>query len=199
MSYAATDTDRRLGNVIQMGRISAVDPAKGLVQVDFDGATTDWIPWTAPQAGGNRTWSCPDVGEQVVVAAPSGELGNAVVIGSLFQDAHAEPSDNADISRTIYKDGTVVEYDRAGHVYKIDLSASSGSVVIVCKTANVQASESATIDTPETTITGNATIQGGLTVAGTTTLANVTSNGKNVGSNHQHANSGGSGTGGVPI
>lgn len=77
-----------------------------------------------------------------------------------------------------------------------------------------------TIDSPETICTGTLTVQGLLTylaglagsggavaasitgpvnITGQTTLAGVTSNGKNVGGDHQHADSGGSGTGGAPI
>lgn len=214
MSYAQTDTDRRMGNVIQIGRIKAVDAAKGLAQVDLDGPDTDWIPWTTTRAGGDRTWWCPEVGEQVVVAAPSGELGNGVIIGCLFQDDYAEPADNENVHRTIYGDGTVVEYDREAHQLKIDTSESSGSVVIICQTANVQAADSVTIDTPETTCTGNLTVQQNLTVAqnltmgGTGSAATITGsvaitgpalthNGANVGSTHTHSGvqSGGSTTG----
>ncbi|AWM87372.1 phage baseplate assembly protein V [Microvirga sp. 17 mud 1-3] len=208
MSYAGTDTDRRLGNVISIGRIKAVDPAKGLAQVDMDGPDTDWIPWATARAGGDRTYWCPEVGEQVVVAAPSGELGNAVIIGCLFQDAHPEPADSADTHRTVYADGTVVEYDRAAHAMKIDVSASSGTVTVICKTATVQASESVTIDTPETTCTGNLTVAKSLTMGGGGGSVNITGpvaingptlthNGKEVGSTHTHSGvqSGGSSTG----
>jgi phage baseplate assembly protein gpV len=52
---------------------------------------------------------------------------------------------------------------------------------------------SVTLDTPETNLTGN------LTVTGATTLAAITSNGKDISSTHRHANSGGPGTGGVPV
>lgn len=164
--YSATDTDRRLANVIQIGRVSAVDVKAGLAQVDLDGPSTDWIPWATSRAGNDRTWWAPEFGEQVVVAAPSGELSSAVIIGCLYQDAYPEPADNADVHRTVYQDGTVVEYDRAAHQYKIDVSASSGRVVVICKTATVQASESVTMDTPQTNLTGNLSVAGVMNVDG---------------------------------
>lgn len=211
MSYGTTDADRRLANVIQIGRVKAVDPAKGMVLVEMDGPETDWIPWTTNQAGGNRTWSCPDVGEQVVVAAPSGELGNAVVIGSLFQDSSPEPADSGDVTRTVYQDGTVVEYDRASHAMKIDVSASSGSVVIICQTATVQAAESVIIDTPETTCTGNLTVAkslsmgsggGSVSIDGPVAITgpSLTHNGKDVGSTMRVTGvTPGGGNSGVPV
>lgn len=216
--YSATDTDRRMANTITIGRIKAVDTAKGLAQVDLDGPGTDWIPWTAARAGGDRTWKCPEVGEQVVVAAPGGELANAVIIGSLYQNEFNEPADSADIDRTVYKDGTVVEYDRAAHQYKIDVSASSGSVVVICKTAAVQASESVTLDTPDVFAKGNMTVDGMLTYKGGMAGTNgaggkaatitgginfqggeLTHDGKNIGSTHQHSNGNGGGNTGAPI
>ena len=44
-----------------------------------------------------------------------------------------------------------------------------------------------------------ARITGDVEVVGQTALAGITSNGKDIGSTHRHANSGGSGTGGIPI
>lgn len=121
-SYAETDYDRRIANVVMFGRVKEIDPARGVARVDFDGADTDWIPWATPRAGGDRMYWCPEVGEQVVVAAVGGDLGNAAIIGCLFQDAHPEAADNADTHRTVYKDGTVVEYDRSGHVMNTTLN-----------------------------------------------------------------------------
>lgn len=140
MSYAGTDTDRRLANVVMFGRISEIDPARGVARVDFDGAGTDWIPWTTTRAGGDRTYWCPEVGEQVVVAAVGGDLGNAAIIGCLFQDAHPEAADNADTHRTIYKDGAVVEYDRAGHNYLVDIPAG-GKITLRCGASTIEISD----------------------------------------------------------
>lgn len=164
--YSATDADRRLGNIIVIGTIMGVDTAQGVAQVSLDGPETEWIPWATARAGGDRTWWCPEVGEQVLVGCPSGELSNGVIIGCLFQDAHPEPADSADVHRTVYADGTVVEYDRGAHRYTIDVSASSGQVVVVCNTATVQAAESVTLDAPQTTCTGNLSVAGVMNVQG---------------------------------
>jgi hypothetical protein len=60
-------------------------------------------------------------------------------------------------------------------------SDSGGSVNIYTVSAVITASESVTIDSPSTTITGN------LTVDGSTSLgANVTSGGTNIGKTHVH-------------
>lgn len=164
MNYNNTQHDRMIGNAIQIGRIAEVDAAKGLVKVDLDGPVTDWIPWLQRRAGDDRDWSVPSVGEQVAIAAPSGELSGAFVIGSLSQDTHPNAGDSADKPRTVYSDGTVVEYNKASHTLTIDTSASSGTVIIKCNTATVEAAASVTIDTPETTCTGNLTVAKSLNV-----------------------------------
>lgn len=164
MNYNNTQHDRMIGNTIQIGRIAEVDAAKGLVKVDLDGPVTSWIPWLQRRAGDDRDWSVPSVGEQVAIAAPSGELSGAFVIGSLNQDAHPNAGDSADKPRTVYSDGTVVEYNKASHTLTIDTSASSGTVIIKCNTATVEAAASVTIDTPETTCTGNLTVAKSLNV-----------------------------------
>lgn len=193
MSYAATDTDRRLANIIQIGKIKAVDAANGLVQVDLDGPDTDWIPWVTPRAGGDRTWWAPEVGEQVLVAAPSGELGNAVIVGSLYQDAHAEPAAVLTVHRTIYADGTVVEYDRATHTLLADLGDNKikidrseimlqvGSVSITLTASGIAIVGNVTIDGVGG---GTATVNmdGNFAITGTT----LTHNGKAIGSTHAH-------------
>lgn len=61
------------------------------------------------------------------------------------------------------------------------ISGEGGSVNIQTVSANVTASASVTIDTPETTITGNLTVQGDAALGST-----VTSNGVNIGETHVH-------------
>lgn len=206
MSYAATDTDRRLANVVQIGRVKAVDAANGLAQVDLDGPDTDWIPWTTSRAGSDRSWWCPEVGEQVLVAAPSGELGNAIIVGCLYQDANPEPADNADVHRTVYADGTVVEYDRSAHRLLADLGDSLVRVdrtEVLLQVGDVKIS----ITASGIAITGNLSIDG---VGGGTATVNMdgnfaitgttlTHNGKSIGSAHTHTGvQPGGGTSGPP-
>lgn len=64
---------------------------------------------------------------------------------------------------------------------------ASASANVNCSDANIAASSQTTIDTPETTITGNVQIDGNLNVDGDTTLSeNVTSDGTDISNSHQH-------------
>ncbi len=66
----------------------------------------------------------------------------------------------------------------------------SANININCKQANITASQSVKIDTPETIFTGNVTIDVNLTVTGETKLSStVTSNGKDISDTHTHIGS----------
>lgn len=87
----------------------------------------------------------------------------------------------------------------AGGVLELTMTPD-GAVSLKCaKTINIEAGEpvvvkapAVTLDTPSTTLTGDLDVQG------STTVRAITSNGKNISDTHQHLNSGGPGTGGVP-
>ena len=128
------DVRRRVDNLLRLGVVAAVDLDRARVRVRYAGsddapALTGWVPWMTPRAGDARTWWAPSVGEQVVLASPSGELAAAVVLGSLFQIEHPPPSNEAHVRRTVYADGAVVEYDAEAHALRATLPAG-GTVVI---------------------------------------------------------------------
>lgn len=156
---AAGEHDRQIGNLLMLGVVAELDEAQARVRVDCDGMRTDWIPWIERRAGpGVRTWSAPEVGEQVVVAAPYGDPAQGVVIGSVYQEAHDAPASLKAVHRTEYADGTVVEYDRESTTLTVNVG--SGSVIVNCATATVTASESVTLDTPNTRATGDLKVDG---------------------------------------
>jgi phage baseplate assembly protein V len=160
----ATDHARRLSNVARYGTVAEADysgetagfPA---IRVSLqDGAIlTDWLPWFSPRAGKDRVWDPPEVGEVVMLLAPSGEISNGVAIPGLFSDGNAN-GDRAGLHRRTYDDGTVVEYDRENHTFMVDASASNSQVVFKAKrirlsTAEISVgAEASGDDLPEATI-----------------------------------------------
>ena len=207
MSYEASQTDRLLANLIRYGRVQSV--AGGMATVDFDGEVVSGLTWTKQRAGDDRQYHAPSVGEQVVVLSPSGELSQGVIVGSISQDLFPDAGSDAN-PRTIYADGTVIEYNKTSHTLTIDTSAASGTVLIKCNTATIEAVSSVTIDAPNTTCTGNLSVTKSLTMGeggGTATIkgnvaisgGTLTHNGKNIGATHQHTGvqTGGGNTGGV--
>lgn len=124
-----TEAERRISNVALMGQVVALDTARARVRVQAGPITTGWLPFATLRAGLDRTWHPPEPGEQVLLVAPGGDLNQAVVVGSIYRADHPAPADSADISRTRFKDGAVMEYDRAQHHWH--LSVPSGGRIVI--------------------------------------------------------------------
>lgn len=203
-AWAQSETERILANIIRVGVISQLDEANARVKVSVGGLSTDWLPWITARAGATRTWSAPRPGEQVVVMAPYGDPAQAVVLPSIYQDAHPAPATTKDVEHTVYPDGTTVDYNSASNTLNITVTGSS-KVIINCKEATINASTSVTLNTPQTTCKGKLTVEGLLTYlngmngstgsgAAATIAGNVnftggslTHNSKNIGSTHTHS------------
>src|SRR5262249_13322670 len=120
--YALPDLDRRLANMIRIGAVTEVDLDAKRAKIDIgDDDPTDWIPWAVPKAGKDRDWHAPDVGEQVIVFSPSGEFGQGVIWGSIYQDDFPANGNEQTATRTTFDDGSVVEYDRNSHALNLTL------------------------------------------------------------------------------
>lgn len=93
MSWGRSEGDRRLANVIRVATITAVDAGAGRARVSFGGDTESaWLPFPSPRAGDIQIWAPPSVGEQVVVACPSGDTAQGLIVASLSSGASPPPS-----------------------------------------------------------------------------------------------------------
>lgn len=127
MQSILSELDRRLANIVRVGTVTAFQAgavdgsAVPMVQVDLGDLTTDWLPVAMSRAGGNASYDTPEVGEQVLLFAPSGELANAKVMGSIPQTS--APAKFTDQNNTGYawSDGAKQTYDRAGHHYVLQI------------------------------------------------------------------------------
>lgn len=150
----------RLDGVIKTGYIRNVDPTTQQVRVAVDGNVTDWIDWMVWRAGLTSIWSLPDRGEKVVVASVGGDLSNAIVLGSLYSDNGGEtPSTNPEEIKIKFPDGSTLVYDFGENRFDLVVTGN-GLVNITCVNANVTAVEKATIDAPQTDITGDLLVKG---------------------------------------
>lgn len=212
---AVGEHDRLIGNLVMVGVIKELDASTARVRVDVDGLVTDWLPFTAARAGpGVREWSAPEPGEQVVMLSPYGDPSQGVVLGSVYQSAHAAPADKSTTHRLEYADGAFIEYDRAGHKYRIDVPAAGEISLRIGQTVLKLEDGKATLTTPEflvdapqSTFTGAVTVQGLLTYqAGMSGTGSATVTGGDVVADSislkTHKTSGvqpGSGTSNVPV
>lgn len=177
---APGETERRLSNLVHYGTVEAADYAKARLRIRIGPNVTAWIPWTAGRAGGDRSWHPPEIGEQVVLVAPGGDLNQGCVIGSVYQTKHAAPADRATVSRTQWEDGAWLEYDRERHAYSLDVPAGGAITLHLGAARLVMKDEAVTLECGGSRITlagGGITLQAptiGLSAGnggGTATLA----------------------------
>lgn len=168
MRDVLSDHDRRIANIVRVGTVSAFQAgavdgsAIPKVQIDLGDLTTDWLPLAMMRAGPNSSYDTPEIGEQVLLFAPSGELANAYVMGSIPQTS--KPSKFTDQNNTGYawSDGASETYDREGHHYVLnipdagDLTLHVGASTLVLNNGAITAKIGGTT---LTLIDGKATLQ----------------------------------------
>jgi phage baseplate assembly protein V len=162
----------------------------------------------APQQYG--TESAPHVGSDIIALFKGGSMENGSVIMSY--DPSAKPTD--------LSEGDMMNYTKRnneeGKVHRIWLKELDGKILIetdemvqvICKNADIQIAETATVACPNTTWTGNITLNGNITqtgaisvTGGLTTPADVVAGTISL-KTHKHPGDGGTGSGpdtGAPI
>ncbi len=171
MSFDIAEIERRLSNLARIGTIAEADYGKALVRVRSDGFTTEWLPWITRRAGGDIDWWAPEVGEQVLVIAPSGLMEDAFVLPALYSNSKPEPEQSPDKHTVRYQNGDAVTHDRSNGSWLVQCAGditvqAGGSVTIIAAGPVLVQSPSVTLDTPETTCTGNLTIAKNLAIQG---------------------------------
>lgn len=125
------ELERRLSNTIRPGTVLEADYEKARIRVTMGDNTSAWLPWLTSRAGEDRTWHAPEVGEQVIVMAPGGELSAGYVMpGGIYKNDYPANGDKPEISRTTYKDGAILEYDREAHAHLLQLPEGSATVKV---------------------------------------------------------------------
>jgi phage baseplate assembly protein V len=170
-----TDLKRRVSNSVLVGKISSVDHEKGRYRVTAGELVSDWIPMTTPRAGRTSHYSSFEVGEQVILASPSGDMSQAVIIGAV-STGETQAGDAGNLHRIKYPDGTVVEYDHEAKRYKMDVASGGGFQLNIGGGASIVASGE------EITIKGNIKLEGPVEIFG----EKLEHNSKNVGDDHEH-------------
>ena len=129
-SFDITELNRRVANLLTLGTVIDADYGQARVRVQIGEIATTWLPWMTRRAGGDSDWWAPEIGEQVMVLSPSGELAQGIVLLSLYSDAHPAPVNEPTQHHSRYADGAVLEYDRKTHHLKAQLPAGATAEVI---------------------------------------------------------------------
>ena len=158
MNFQQTaDMQRRLANVVRVGTVASVDLPNARCRVTIGDIQTAPLPFITCKAGEDRTWHPPEVGEQVIVLAPSGELAAGFVLGGVYTTSHPAPSTSPEVAKMLFKDGSTATYDRALHSLTIDLPTSGSALsVTVNGNATISATGNALVEAD-----GNATVSAG--------------------------------------
>ena len=145
LTWAVSELERRLSNVVRVGVVHEADHAAERLRVRYDTATdgapvlTGWVQWITPRAGPDGDWWAPEVGEQVVLFSPSGDLGQALVLASLTQMTFP-PLEKVPTRHTRrYADGATVVYDREAHRLEATLPDEGSVSIRGGRTVSVQA------------------------------------------------------------
>lgn len=152
---------------IRYGIISEIDAAKGVARVKFeeDDIVSDWLRISVPNASGNKDESWYDVNEPVwCMMDENAETG--IIAGSYYHEGNTPPMADKDVRSVTFSDGTKVSYNRSTSELKIDCV---GTVQIICEEAKVVANSLVTINSPDSTFTGNVQVDGNLSFGGNAT------------------------------
>lgn len=166
-----TDLKRRMSNSVVIGSVSQVDHEQGRYRVKAGDLESDWLPMATPRAGKTSVYSSYEEGEQVILASPSGDLSQAVILGAIAT-TESQAGDKGNTHRTKYPDGTVIEYDHEAKTYKMNIAEGGGFALNIGGGVSLSASGGAlTISAPD-----------GIDFQ----TKKLTNNGVNIGDTHKH-------------
>lgn len=121
MDFNLADLNRQVINLVRIGSIEQVDHENATLRVrcSESGLLTGWIAWPAEIGRNYRRWRPLAVGQQVIVNAPHGELEQAFVVGLLFTGSVGPPSQDPEVDKWLFNDGTAIEHNNATGVLSI--------------------------------------------------------------------------------
>lgn len=155
------DIDPDAPRMMRLARVVSVDHAAGTARVALGDPDSDDgevesadLPWLATRCGQTlRAWSPPSEGEQVHIFCPEGELGGAMIMGSLSSDAHPNAGDSQR-NVLLFGDGGTFAYDPEAH--HADLVLPAGATLTLSADGGIAI-------TGDITLTGNLDVTGAIT------------------------------------
>jgi len=167
--FSLAELERRMTNIIRVATIASVNANAARCTVSIDELTTSELPWLTSHAGQTRTWWTPEVGEQVIVLSPFGDLAQGFVLQSLYQTTHPAPDNNPAHAGIHFKDGSLIEYDDIAHRLKINLPATGSDILITSAgTLNITTDKDTTVNADNAIV--NATTDVVVTAGGKATV-----------------------------
>lgn len=113
--------------MFRVGKVVAVDPktAKARVEIeDIDKVITYWLPVIMPKTQDDKFYWLPDIGELVLIGFLDYGIEQGFILGSIYNEKDTPPVSDQNKMHIKFKDGTVIEYDRANNTLLIDVKGS---------------------------------------------------------------------------
>ncbi|WP_296663515.1 phage baseplate assembly protein V [Paraburkholderia sp.] len=157
------ETFDEFGATIKYGTVSASRPGFARVRLtDLGNLRTMWLPIAYPKTQDDQCCWTYDNGEHVALLLDRrGEDG--VILGAIYSDVDRPPVTDPNKFVIRFKDGALLEYDRATHVLRISgmqrVEMEAGVEVVV-------RAPKALFDVADTRFTGSVTIDGQLAYKG---------------------------------
>ena len=150
--YNLAEAHRRISSMIRAGMVHEVRTGDARARVAIGENLTYWLPWLSPRAGADSIWHAPEVGEQVLVISPGGDLPQGVLLAGIFSSSMPAPSANANLHLEKYADGATVSYDRAAHIRAVALPPAGTHTVSVDKAHSTQNRNEFIFEVPDAVI-----------------------------------------------
>lgn len=129
LALKVAELERRLNSVVTVGRVELADYPNARVKVRLNATlVTGWLRWQCGRAHDEQVWDAPEIGEQVMILSPGGELALGVVIPAISYAAYPALSDTPSKVIRQHGDGASIAYDREAHTRRIDLPADGTHV-----------------------------------------------------------------------
>jgi phage baseplate assembly protein V len=164
-----------LARTVRVGEVVGVDERRGTVRVRFsdaDALVSSHLPVLFAKTHADKCLHMPDLGEHVTcVFLPNGQE-EGFVLGAFYSQADAVPVASRDVFHVRFRDGAVVEYDRAAHFLKaivpgqVDVTASGAIAASSDSTITARAAQTIRIEAPVIELAGNTKLFGPLTMGG---------------------------------
>ena len=84
--FRVTELERQLANVITVGTVSEVDVNAQTIRLTVGETETGWRPWPVENGANYTRWKPVRKGQQFVIANPSGDPANGLIIGEIYSD-----------------------------------------------------------------------------------------------------------------
>lgn len=159
------ETHDEAGVTLRYGFVTAMDETAHTIRAQIPDLEIEtwWLPVLTPGSRGDKHYGLPDIGEQVAVLLDRrGETG--VCLGCRYSQRDPVPVAGApDRHHIRFADGTTIDYDRRTHRLAVHVV---GETELISDGPVLVRAPAVTLDTPQTTCTGNVLVQGRLTYQG---------------------------------